>query len=82
MIRLGGGAGLEREDLVIGGIGGTAGGGVSALRMGLGILGHRAQTAPRLLVVVMPGPATAEVLQDPTRLGLMVAQCGRTLLGA
>src|SRR5699024_5450024 len=43
--------------------------GVSALRVSLGVLGHRTQTGPRLLLGMT---ALAQVLQNATGLGLVV----------
>src|SRR5699024_504970 len=60
---------LECEDLVIGGRRRLPRRGVSALRVGLRILGHRTQTGPRLLLGMT---ALAQVLENAAGLGLVV----------
>src|SRR5699024_193435 len=72
-LRILGGRGgvLEREELVIGRRRRLPRRGVSALRVSLRVLGHRTQTCPRLRLGMT---ALAQVLQNPTGLGLMVTR--------
>src|SRR5699024_10361987 len=71
LLRILGGRGgvLECEDLVIGRRRRLPRRGVSTLRVSLGVLGHRTQTGPRLLLGMT---ALAQILENATGLGLMV----------